>query len=111
MASLFFCIVSSAVSGDSHWKTQNSTATELPWWLRYLFSNGFRNPLGVASILGTFYFPCALYLAQHGIIYGQVAVWSCVVMGACRLLALAAEVWFVSQFFRQLLSAPPPKQS
>lgn len=86
---------------EGHWKNMD---TSMPRWLQYMFSNGFRNPLGAVAIGGTFFAPLYLYARAYSLL-PSVLTPDYVLYAVCasKALAMAAEVFLVKSYMYNLL--------
>lgn len=87
---------------DTHWKARQGT--QQPWFLRKLFANGFKNPLGATAIAGTFFLPLYLYCDAFDLVPEALAVpATLIVLLLARVVAGAAELWLVGSYLHMLL--------
>mgnify|MGYP006902762672 CR=1 FL=1 len=78
----------------------------MPAWLRYMFSNNFRNPLGVCAIGGTFGTPLFLYCRAHQVLPDVLDAFDTPLLyfaWCCKALAMACEAWLIQSYAHRIL--------
>ena len=95
----------SSLATGVHWKVARSGSPQVPWLLRTMFANGFKNPLGAWVILSIAGLPMAMYVATlpwdwiPPLLF--LAVAGTLVLG--RVLGIMAETYVISQHIHLLL--------
>ena len=83
-----------------HWKEQHQQEPTHPYWIRSLFRNNFRNPLGIWAIYGLFGANMLWYASYHAVLYQQVpyfVVWKYLAY-AGRVLSMSCEIYLIQTF-------------
>ena len=95
-----------AVKASMNWKSTIQDGETMPAFLHIMFANGFKNPLGAVTMLGSFYAPVAAYAASFGLLgWSTAPVWTglACVMFIGRLFALAAELYLIRRYMLEIL--------
>lgn len=91
-----------------HWKEiEESASASPPWWIRTIFANNFRNPLGAWCIGGLFGTPFFAYLDNSSHIRQRIPlfeVWKYMAYGG-RAVSVVAELWFCRAYLATVVAA------
>ena len=86
-----------AAHSEKHWKSEREND---PWFVRKLFSNNFRNPIGILSIYGLFSSGLWTFGSLHTELYDVIPLFDIFKNLAYigRVLSLAVELWMIKGY-------------
>ena len=91
-----------AVEAGKQWKERRKKD---PFLIRYIFSNNFKNPLGILSVYGQYAACICWYGRQHSVIYDNFPLFSFFQYTAYvgRGISMLCELWLCADYIKLVL--------